>query len=72
MRGRFLLCGLLLVVMAVVSMMTGTRFYTFAQLTNALLHADPTSAVDTIIRTSRLPRTLLAMGVGAFWRWRAA
>lgn len=66
MKGRFLFCGLLLVVMAVVSMMTGTRFYSLAQLANALFHADPTSAVDTIIRTSRLPRTLLAMGVGAF------
>ncbi|XWJ89649.1 FecCD family ABC transporter permease [Phytobacter ursingii] len=66
MRGRFLLCGLLLAVMAVVSMMTGARFYTFAQLIKALTDADPTSAVDTIIRTSRLPRTLLAMGVGAF------
>ncbi len=66
MRGKFLFCGLLLAVMAVVSMMTGTRFYTVAQLTKALYDADPTSAVDTIIRTSRLPRTLLAMGVGAF------
>jgi iron complex transport system permease protein len=52
--------------MAVVSMMTGAHFYTFAQLIKALSDADPTSAVDTIIRTSRLPRTLLAMGVGAF------
>jgi iron complex transport system permease protein len=66
MRGRFLLGGLLLVVMAAVSVMTGPRFYSLSQLANALLHADPTSAVDTIIRTSRLPRTLLAMGVGAF------
>lgn len=66
MRRRFLLCGLLLAVMAVVSMMTGTRFYSLTQLTNALLHADPTSTEDTIIRTSRLPRTLLATGVGAF------
>ncbi|RDT52378.1 iron ABC transporter permease [Escherichia coli] len=66
MRGRFLLCGLLLAVMAVVSMMTGAHFYTLVQLIKALTDADPTSAVDTIIRTSRLPRTLLAMGVGAF------
>ncbi|MEJ8324250.1 iron ABC transporter permease [Kosakonia sacchari] len=66
MSGRFLLCGLLLVVLMLLSMMTGARFYSLTQLTQALLHADPTSAVDIIIRTSRLPRTLLAAGVGAF------
>ncbi|KKY82333.1 siderophore ABC transporter permease [Enterobacter cloacae] len=65
MMRRFLLCGLLLVLMSMVSMMTGTRFYSPAQVANALFHADTTSTVDTIIRTSRLPRTLLAIGVGA-------
>lgn len=66
MKRRFLLCGLLLALMAMLSMMTGTHFYSLAQMTTAFFHADPTSAVDTIIRTSRLPRTLLAIGVGAF------
>jgi hypothetical protein len=52
MKRRLLLCGLLLILMAMVSMMTGTRFYSLAQVTNALFHADTTSTVDTIIRTS--------------------
>lgn len=66
MKGRFLLCTLLVMVASLVSMMTGPRFYTLSQLVNALFQVDPTSATETIIRTSRLPRTLLAMGVGAF------
>jgi iron complex transport system permease protein len=45
MKRRLLLCGLLLILMAMVSMMTGTRFYSLAQVTNALFHADTTSTV---------------------------
>jgi len=66
MRMKFLLCSSLLAIMAVLSIMTGARMYSLSQLTEALFHTDPSRAVDSIIRTSRLPRTFLAMGVGAF------
>lgn len=66
MKGRFLIfCGLLAVMM-LLSTMTGARFYSLRQVSDAFFHTDPARAVDTIIRTSRLPRTFLAMGVGAF------
>lgn len=63
---KFLLCSSLLAIMAVLSIMTGARMYSLSQLTEALFHTDPSRAVDSIIHTSRLPRTFLAMGVGAF------
>lgn len=52
--------------MMLLSVMVGARFYPLPQVADALFHTDPASAADTIIRTSRLPRTCLAMGVGAF------
>lgn len=66
MRKGFFLGTALLVILAVLSMMTGPRFYSLSQLFNALFHSDPTRTVDIIIHTSRVPRTVLAMGVGAF------
>lgn len=66
MTGRFVCCSLLLVTLAVLSILTGPRFYSLPQLADALFHSDPTRIADTIIRTARIPRTLLAMGVGAF------
>ncbi|WP_300003957.1 iron ABC transporter permease [uncultured Cedecea sp.] len=55
-----------LVILATISLMTGPHFYSLTQLINALFQSDPTRIVDIIIHTSRIPRTLLAMGVGAF------
>jgi len=52
--------------MMLLSVMSGARFYPLAQVAEALFHTDPARVADTIIRTSRLPRTCLAMGVGAF------
>ncbi|WP_411201294.1 iron ABC transporter permease [Kosakonia cowanii] len=66
MKGRFLLCFLLLLVMAALSVMVGTQIYTPGEIARALWQPDATLARDVIIHTSRLPRTLLAAGVGAF------
>ncbi len=63
---KFLLCALLLGVLALLSMMAGAGWYTPSQIAAALLHPEATRAADTIIQTSRLPRTVLAMCVGAF------
>lgn len=57
---------ILLIILVILSLMTGPQFYSLTQLMNALFHNDPTRTVDIIIHTSRIPRTLLAMGVGAF------
>jgi len=62
----FLSGGILLIILAILSLMTGPHFYSLTQLMKALFHSDPTRTVDIIIHTSRVPRTLLAMGVGAF------
>lgn len=56
----------LLIILAILSLMTGPHLYSLKQLANALFDSDPTRTVDIIIHTSRVPRTLLAMGVGAF------
>lgn len=66
MKGRFLLCFLLLLVMAALSVMVGTQIYTPGEIARALWQPDAALARDVIIHTSRLPRTLLAAGVGAF------
>ncbi|MEN4559792.1 FecCD family ABC transporter permease [Pantoea agglomerans] len=66
MKARFLSCCSLLMLMMLLSVMSGARFYPLAQVAEALFHTDPARVADTIIRTSRLPRTCLAMGVGAF------
>lgn len=66
MKGRFLVCCGLLALLMLLSVMAGAHFYSLRQVADTFFHADPARAVDTIIRTSRLPRTFLAMGVGAF------
>ena len=66
MKGRFLLCFALLLVMAALSVMVGTQIYTPGEIARALWQPDATLARDVIIHTSRLPRTLLAAAVGAF------
>ncbi len=66
MKGRFLFGSGLLAILVVLSVTTGVRFYSLSQVANAVFYNDPARAVDTIILTSRLPRTCLAMGVGAF------
>ena len=66
MKGRFLLCFALLLVMAALSVMVGTQIYTPGEIARALWQPDAALARDVIIHTSRLPRTLLAAAVGAF------
>lgn len=63
---KLLLCALLLGLLALLSMMAGAGWFTPSQVAAALLHPEATRAADTIIQTSRLPRTVLAMCVGAF------
>jgi iron complex transport system permease protein len=65
-KARFLFCCALLTLMMLLSVMAGVRFYPLSQVAEAIFHTDSARAADTIIRTSRLPRTWLAMGVGAF------
>jgi len=46
--------------------MAGARFYSLSQVADALFHTDPVRTADIIIRTSRLPRTYMALAIGAF------
>ncbi|MBK5017103.1 iron ABC transporter permease [Pantoea sp. S62] len=66
MKARFLCCGALLVLMILLSVMAGARFYSLSQVADALFHTDPVRTADIIIRTSRLPRTYMALAIGAF------
>lgn len=66
MKARFLFCCALLALMMLLSVMAGVHFYPLSQVAEAFFHTDSARAADTIIRTSRLPRTWLAIGVGAF------
>lgn len=54
----------LLIVTAVVSIRLGTRGLSYSDVWNGLFHYDPTSYDQTIVHTMRLPRTVIAIGVG--------
>jgi len=58
---------LLAVVVAVsfVSITLGSRSITLSTIVDALLHFDPTSAEQTVVREMRVPRTLLGLVAGA-------
>jgi iron complex transport system permease protein len=57
--------GLLaLVAVALISLRLGTRGLTTADVWNGLFNYDPTSYEQTIVHTMRMPRTLIAIGVG--------
>lgn len=66
MKKALLSGSVLLIILATISLMTGPHFYSLPQVVNALFNPSSTRNVDIIIHTSRVPRTLLAMGVGAF------
>ncbi|MCC6945383.1 MAG: iron ABC transporter permease [Thermomicrobiales bacterium] len=55
--------GLLLVV-ALISIRLGTHGISTGDVWNGLFHYDPTSYNQTLVRTMRLPRTVIAVGIG--------
>jgi iron complex transport system permease protein len=55
---------LALIAVALVSLRLGTRGLTTADVWNGLFNYDPTSYEQTIVHTMRMPRTLIAIGVG--------
>jgi len=64
-RGAGLLIGLgLLMLSAFVSIRLGTHGLTANDVWNGLFHYDPASYEQMIVRTMRLPRTIIAIGVG--------
>ncbi len=64
-RGAGLLLGVgLLILTAFVSIRLGTRGLTYTDVWNGLFHYDPASYNQTVIRTMRVPRTVIAIGVG--------
>lgn len=65
-RGAGLLIGLVaLFVVAIVSIRLGTHGLSSRDVWNGLFDYDPDSYEQTIVRTMRLPRTIIAIGTGA-------
>ncbi len=65
-RSAGLAVGLLCVVaVAVISLRIGTRGVSTSAVWDALFHYDETSYDQTVIRSLRLPRTIIALGVGS-------
>jgi iron complex transport system permease protein len=52
------------VLMALISLRLGTRGLSTRDVWNGLFHFDPTSYEQTIVHSLRLPRTVIALGVG--------
>ena len=50
--------------MAIISIRLGTRGLTATDVWSGLFHYDPASYEQTIVRSMRLPRTIIAIGVG--------
>ncbi len=64
-RGAGLALGVLFVIAAaLISIRLGTHGVSNRDVWNGLFHFDPDSYEQTIIRTMRLPRTIIAIGVG--------
>jgi iron complex transport system permease protein len=64
-RASGLLVGLLaVVIVGLLSLRIGTRSVSTETVWNALIHFDPTSYDQTVVRSLRLPRTLIALAVG--------
>ena len=65
-RAAGLLAGVVLVLlMALVSLRFGARPVSTTSVWNALFNYDPASYDEAVIRSQRLPRTVIALGVGA-------
>src|SRR6478735_6797392 len=60
-----LVLGLLAVmVVGLLSLRIGTRSISTREVWNGLWHYDPTSYDQTVVRSLRVPRTIIALGVG--------
>lgn len=65
-RGTGLLVGIgLLVMVSLASLRIGSIGITTTEAVDALFNYDPTSYNETVVRSLRLPRTVIGLGVGA-------